>query len=171
MKLLVLALPGNGTIVATHKNRLKLFEKAAKRIVEMCKKYYYEGDDSVLPRSIATKNAFKNAMALDIAMGGSTNTVLHILAIAYEAGVDFTLKDIDALSRKIPVLCKVAPSSSYHVEDVNRAGGILGIMGELDRSGLLDNAVNRVDGYKLKEALDKYDIMRKTVIDEAFEII
>ena len=126
-----LALPGNGTIVATHKNRLKLFEKAARLIVDNTKKYYNEGDETVLPRSIATQNAFMNAMALDIAMGGSTNTVLHILAIAHEAGVDFTMKDIDELSRKIPVLCKVAPSSHYHVEDVNRAGGILAIMGEL----------------------------------------
>ncbi len=165
-----LALPGNGTIVATHKNRTELFKKAAKKIVEMTKKYYYEGDDSVLPRSIASKSAFINAMALDIAMGGSTNTVLHILAIANEAGVDFTMKDIDALSRKIPVLCKVAPSSSYHVEDVNRAGGILGIMGELDRAGLIDNTVVRADGFTLKEALDKYDIMRKSAINEAFEI-
>jgi dihydroxy-acid dehydratase len=165
-----LALPGNGTIVATHKNRTELFKKAAKRIVEMTKKYYFEGDNSVLPRSIASKSAFKNAMALDIAMGGSTNTVLHILAIAHEAGVDFTMKDIDALSRKIPVLCKVAPSSSYHVEDVNRAGGILGIMGELERVGLLDSSVVRADGLTLKEALNKYDIMRKSAIDEAFEI-
>jgi dihydroxy-acid dehydratase len=165
-----LALPGNGTIVATHKNRTELFKKAAKRIVEMTKKYYFEGDNSVLPRSIASKSSFKNAMALDIAMGGSTNTVLHILAIAHEAGVDFKMNDIDALSRKIPVLCKVAPSSSYHVEDVNRAGGILGIMGELERGGLIDNSVVRADGLTLKEALNQYDIMRKSAIDEAFEI-
>jgi dihydroxy-acid dehydratase len=165
-----MALPGNGTLVATHKNRVKLFEKAAKRIVEMVKSYYYDGDESVLPRSIASKAAFMNAMALDIAMGGSTNTVLHILAVAHEAGIDFTMKDIDALSRKVPVLCKVAPSSHYHVEDVNRAGGILAIMGELDRAGLVNHAVKRADGYTLKEALDKYDIMRKTAIDEAFEI-
>jgi dihydroxy-acid dehydratase len=164
-----MALPGNGTLVATHKNRIALFKKAAKRIVEMTKKYYFDGDESVLPLSIVTKAAFKNAMALDIAMGGSTNTVLHILAIAQEAGVDFTMRDIDALSRKIPVLCKVAPSSHYHVEDVNRAGGILGIMGELDRAGLVDNTVKRVDGFTLKEALDKYDIMRKTAINEAFD--
>jgi dihydroxy-acid dehydratase len=162
-----LALPGNGTIVATHKNRLKLFEDAAIRIVEIAKKYYFEGDSSVLPRSIATKATFMNSMALDIAMGGSTNTVLHILAIANEAGVDFTMKDIDMLSRKIPVLCKVAPSSHYHVEDVNRAGGILGILGELDRAGLIDNSAKRVDGFTLKEALDKYDIARKTATDEA----
>jgi dihydroxy-acid dehydratase len=165
-----LALPGNGTIVATHKNRLKLFEKAAKRIIEMTKKYYFEGDDSVLPRSIATKAAFNNAMALDIAMGGSTNTVLHILAIANEAGVDFTMNDIDTISRKVPVLCKVAPSSQYHVEDVGRAGGILGILAELELAGLIDNSVKRVDGLTLKEALDKFDIMRKTVTEEAIEI-
>lgn len=165
-----LALPGNGTVVATHKNRLNLFERASKQIVEMTRKYYYEGDDSVLPRSIATKAAFKNAMALDIAMGGSTNTVLHILAIAHEAEVDFTMRDIDSLSRKIPVLCKVAPSSSYHVEDVNRAGGILGIMAELNRAGLIDNSVRRVDGFTLKEVLEKYDILSKSATKEAFEI-
>jgi dihydroxy-acid dehydratase len=165
-----LALAGNGTIVATHKNRIELFRKAAKKIVENTRKYYFEGDDSVLPRSIATRAAFMNAMALDIAMGGSTNTVLHILAIAHEAQVDFTMKDIDALSRKIPVLCKVAPSSHYHVEDVGRAGGILGIMGELDRANLLDTSVKRVDGLTLKQALDSYDIMRPTVSDEAIKI-
>jgi dihydroxy-acid dehydratase len=165
-----LALPGNGTIVATHKSRIKLFEKAAKRIVEITKKYYFEGDDSVLPRSIASKAAFNNAMALDIAMGGSTNTVLHILAIANEAGVDFTMNDIDAISRKVPVLCKVAPSSQYHVEDVGRAGGILGILAELDRAGLMDNTVKRVDGYTLKEALEKFDITCKTATEEAIEI-
>lgn len=153
-----LALPGNGTIVATHKNRLKLFETAAKQIVNITKQYYFEGDDSVLPRAIATRQAFMNAMALDIAMGGSTNTVLHILAIANEAGVDFKMKDIDALSRKIPVLCKVSPSSQYHVEDVNRAGGILGILNELDKASLIDNSVSRVDGLTLKEAVKKYDI-------------
>ncbi len=135
-----LALPGNGTIVATHKNRKALFEKAARQIVTLTKKYYEEGDESVLPRSIATRTAFMNAMALDIAMGGSTNTVLHLLAIAREAEVDFKMKDIDQLSRKIPVLCKVAPSSHYHVEDVNRAGGILAIMGELEKGGLVDKS-------------------------------
>ena len=165
-----MALPGNGTIMATHKNRLKLFEKAAKQIVTITKKYYEEGDDSVLPLSIATKAAFNNAMALDIAMGGSTNTVLHILAIAREAGVNFTMKDIDSLSGKIPVLCKVAPSSHFHVEDVNRAGGILGILGELERVGLLDTAVKRVDLLTLGEALDKFDIMRPTATDEARDI-
>ncbi|GAJ08566.1 unnamed protein product, partial [marine sediment metagenome] len=139
-----LALPGNGTILATHKNRLTLFQKAAGLIVELTYKYYRDGDESVLPRSIANKSAFKNAMTLDIAMGGSTNTVLHLLAIAHEAQVDFTMKDIDELSKKTPVLCKVAPSSDYHVEDVNKAGGILSIMGELDRARLLDTSARRI---------------------------
>jgi dihydroxy-acid dehydratase len=165
-----LALPGNGTIVATHKNRLKLFEKAAKQIVHITKKYYFEGDESVLPRSIATRQSFLNAMALDIAMGGSTNTVLHILAIANEAGVDFKMKDIDALSRKIPVLCKVAPSYHYHVEDVNRAGGILGILNELNKAGLIDPSVKRADTLTLKEAMEKYDITAKNPNPEATEI-
>lgn len=165
-----LAMPGNGTIVATHKNRTNLFEKAALRIVEISKMYYANGDDSILPKSIAVKEAFMNAMALDIAMGGSTNTILHLLAIASEADVDFTLSDIDKLSRKIPNLCKVAPSSSFHVEDVNRSGGILSIMGELDRGGLLNASVKRVDMPTLGEALDKYDIMRDTVIPEAISI-
>jgi dihydroxy-acid dehydratase len=164
------ALPGNGTIVATHKNRLKLFERAARQIITNTKKYYQEGDESVLPLSIATKAAFNNAMSLDIAMGGSTNTVLHILAVAREAGVDFTMKDIDALSRKIPVLCKVAPSSHFHLEDVNRAGGILGIMGELDRAGLLDTSAKRVDLLTLAEALDRFDIRRPTATEDAKEI-
>ena len=162
-----MALPGNGTVVATHKNRLALFTQAAKRIVAMCDAWYGGDDASVLPRSIATKAAFENAMALDIAMGGSTNTVLHILAIAHEAGVDFTMEDIDRLSRKVPNLCKVAPSSHYHVEDVNRAGGILGILGELDRAGLVDTSVHRADGLTLAQALDRFDIMRPTVTDEA----
>jgi len=165
-----LALAGNGTIVATHKNRIALFERAAKQIVTITKKYYEEGDESVLPRSIANRQAFMNAMALDIAMGGSTNTVLHLLAIAREANVDFTMKDIDELSKKIPVLCKVAPSSSYHVEDVNRAGGILGIMGELDRAGLVDNTVKRVDLLTLGEAIAMYDITLPTVTADAKEI-
>ena len=162
-----LALPGNGTIVATHSGRTGLFERAAERIVEITKAYYEDGDESVLPRSIATRSAFLNAMSLDIAMGGSTNTVLHLLAIAREAGVDFTMEDIDRLSRKIPCLCKVSPSSHYHVEDVNRAGGILGIMGELDRGGLLDTTVNRVDGSTLGEALDMHDIVRPSASEEA----
>jgi dihydroxy-acid dehydratase len=158
-----LALAGNGTILATHSFRLDLFETAAKRIVEMAREYYDLGNLSVLPRNIATKAAFNNAMALDIAMGGSTNTVLHILAIAREGGVDFTMADIDRLSRKVPCLCKVAPNSpKYHIEDVNRAGGILGILGELDRAGLLDTSVPRADGLTLKQALDTYDLARPT---------
>jgi len=162
-----LALPGNGTVVATHANRLSLFEQAAQRIVAMCKSWYEDEDDSVLPRSIATRESFMNAMTLDIAMGGSTNTVLHILAIANEAGVDFTMQDIDALSRKVPNLCKVAPSSPYHVEDVNRAGGILGILGELDRAALLDTSVSRADGLTLAQALVQFDIMGDSAIDAA----
>jgi dihydroxy-acid dehydratase len=165
-----LALPGNGTVVATHKTRLKLFEKAARQIVENTRKYYEKGDKSVLPLSIATRSAFMNAMALDIAMGGSTNTVLHILAIANEAGVSFTMKDIDKLSRKVPVLCKVAPSSHYHVEDVNRAGGILGIMRELEKGKLLDTSVMRVDGLTLGEALKKYDITKDIIDKEAEDL-
>ena len=155
-----LALPGNGTIVATHKNRERLFEKAAKLIVENAYKYYRDGDDSVLPRSIATREAFLNSMTLDIAMGGSTNTVLHLLAIAHEAEVDFTMDDIDALSRRTPCLCKVAPNTQkYHIQDVNRAGGILGILNELAKGGLLNTSVCRVDGLTLKDALEKYDII------------
>ncbi|MBN1158743.1 MAG: dihydroxy-acid dehydratase [Bacteroidales bacterium] len=162
-----LALPGNGTVVATHKNRKKLFEKAAGQIVTNTRKYYEEGDVTVLPRSIATREAFLNAMSLDIAMGGSTNTVLHLLAIAHEAEVAFTMKDIDSLSRKIPVLCKVAPSSHYHVEDVNRAGGILSIMGELEKGHLIDISVKRADLLTLGEAIDEYDISGKTCTEEA----
>ncbi|MBN2481888.1 MAG: dihydroxy-acid dehydratase [Bacteroidales bacterium] len=162
-----LALPGNGTVVATHKNRRKLFEEAARQIIINTRKYYEEGDESVLPRSIATRQAFLNAMSLDIAMGGSTNTVLHLLAIAHEAEVDFTVKDIDRLSRKIPVLCKVAPSSHYHVEDVNRAGGILSIMGELEKAGLIDTSVRRADLMTLGEAIGRYDLSRETCSDEA----
>ena len=165
-----LALPGNGTTLATHKQRTVLFEKAASLIVKIANDYYFNGNDGVLPRSIATKTAFTNAMTLDIAMGGSTNTVLHLLAIASEAGVDFTMTDIDKLSRKTPVLCKVAPSSNYHVEDVGRAGGILSIMNELEKGGLVDASVKRVDGFTLKGAIDAYDITRSTAIAEAFEI-
>lgn len=154
-----LALPGNGTVVATHTNRSKLFVDAAKLIVENAYKYYRDGDDSVLPRSIATRQAFLNAMSLDIAMGGSTNTVLHLLAIAKEGEVDFSMKDIDALSRKTPNLCKVAPNTDkYHIQDVNRAGGILSILGELAKQNLLDTKVKRVDGYTLAQAIEKYDI-------------
>ncbi len=165
-----LALPGNGTVVATHKNRMKLFEDAAARIVEMAESYYFKDDKSVLPLSIATKAAFLNAMTLDIAMGGSTNTVLHLLAIANEAGVDFKMTDIDALSRKTPGICKVAPSSSYHVEDVNCAGGILGIMAELNRGGLIDTSVYRVDGLTLKEAITKWDIMSSEAGPECIDL-
>jgi dihydroxy-acid dehydratase len=162
-----LALPGNGTIVATHANRKKLFEEAVEKIVAATKKYYFEGDDSVLPRNIANRDAFLNAMKLDIAMGGSTNTVLHLLAIAHEAGVNFTMKDIDKLSRKTPNLCKVAPSSHYHVQDVNRAGGILSIMGELDRAGLIDTSVSRIDGRSLKQAISEYDITLDSATSDA----
>lgn len=164
-----LALPGNGTILATHANRLKLFHKAANTIVELANKYYFEGDSSVLPRSIASKKAFVNAMSVDIAMGGSTNTVLHLLALAQEAAVDFTMKDIDELSRKIPNICKVAPSSAYHLQDVNRAGGIMAIMGELERHKLIDPSVRRIDYLTLKEAIADWDIMGGTANPEAFE--
>jgi dihydroxy-acid dehydratase len=162
-----LALPGNGTIVATHVNRTKLFEKAAGLIVEITERYYFKGDTSVLPLSIATKAAFMNSMSLDIAMGGSTNTVLHLLALAHEAKVDFTMKDIDALSRRIPNICKVAPSSHYHVQDVNRAGGIMAIMGELKRAGLIDTSVKRVDYPSLEEALSDWDILGGKAKSEA----
>lgn len=153
-----LALPGNGTVVATHINRLQLFKKAAKRIVENTYAYYRDGDESVLPRNIATRQAMLNAMTLDIAMGGSTNTVLHLLAVAHEAGADFTMDDIDRLSRKTPVLCKVAPNSHYHIQDVNRAGGILSIMKILADAGLVDTSVNRVDGMTLGEAIDHFAV-------------
>ncbi|WP_294179212.1 dihydroxy-acid dehydratase [uncultured Coprobacter sp.] len=165
-----LALPGNGTIVATHVNREKLFIKAAAQIVENCYKYYRDGDESVLPRNIATRNAFLNAMTLDIAMGGSTNTVLHLLAIAQEAGVDFTMDDIDRLSRKSPVLCKVAPNSHYHIQDVNRAGGILSIMSLLAKQGLLDTHVHRVDGLTLEQAIARYAIDGSEYTEEAAEL-
>ena len=164
-----MSLPGNGTIVATHRNRVKLFERAAGLIVDLANRYYTEGDDSVLPRSIATKEAFMNSMSLDIAMGGSTNTVLHLLAIAQEAGVNFTMKDIDELSRKIPNICKVAPSSQYHVQDVNRAGGILGIMGELDRAKLINTSVKRIDYATLREAVADWDILGGKAQPDAFE--
>ncbi len=162
-----LGLPGNGTIVATHANRLQLFKDAARLIVENAWKYYRAGDESVLPRSIASRQAFLNAMTLDIAMGGSTNTVLHLLAVAHEAEVDFTMRDIDRLSRTTPVICKVAPSCSYHVQDVNRAGGILAIMDELSRGGLIDTSVKRVDGLTLAEAIARYGIRQPGVCDEA----
>lgn len=165
-----LALPGNGTLVATHKNRLKLFKKASDLIVEITKKYYYGGDESVLPRSIATRSAFLNAMSLDIAMGGSTNTVLHLLAIAHEADVDFTMNDIDKLSRVIPNICKVSPSSRFHLQDVNRAGGILSIMGELERHNLIDGSVRRNDYPTLHEAISEWDLMRSSLKPEALEL-
>jgi len=165
-----LALPGNGTVLATHVNRVRMFERAAARIVEIADMYYNKDDISVLPRSIATRPAFMNAMALDIAMGGSTNTVLHLLAVADAAEVDFSMKDIDMLSRKVPNLCKVAPSSSYHVEDVNRAGGIMSIMGELERAGLIDASVRRVDAGSLGEILDSHDIMRSGVTPAALDL-
>lgn len=166
-----LALPGNGTIVATHANRTRLFKEAAQLIVKNAYRYYEEGDESVLPRSIATRAAFLNAMTLDIAMGGSTNTVLHLLAIAHEAEVDFCMDDIDRLSRKVPCLCKVAPNTQkYHIQDVNRAGGILNILGELHKGGLLDVSVSRVDGMTLEEAIRKYDICAEKVDPEALRI-
>ena len=154
-----LGLPGNGTILATHANRTQLFKDAAALIVKNAYKYYEEGDDSVLPRNIATRDAFLNAMTLDIAMGGSTNTVLHLLAIAHEAEVDFKMDDIDMLSRHVPCLCKVAPNTQkYHIQDVNRAGGILNILGELSKGGLLKTDVKRVDGLTLAEAVEKYNM-------------
>src|SRR3954468_11270216 len=162
-----LALPGNGTLLATHARRWQLFEEAAKRIVSMANRCYVDGDESVRPRSIATKAAFENAMVLDIAMGGSTNTVLHILAIAEEAGVNFKMSDIDRLSRKTPSICKVAPSSSYHVEDVHRAGGIFTILGELDRAGLIHRDVHTVHAATLGEAIDQNDVRRATATPAA----
>lgn len=163
-----LALPGNGTIVATHANRTQLFKDAAKLIVENAYKYYEDGDDSVLPRSIATRQAFLNAMTLDIAMGGSTNTVLHLLAVAHEAEADFSMDDIDMLSRKTPCLCKVAPNTQkYHIQDVNRAGGIIAIMSELAKGGLVDTNVKRVDGMTLADVIDKYGITSPNVCEEA----
>lgn len=161
-----LALPGNGTILSTHENRRELFRKAAAQIIENCHKYYDEEDESVLPRSIATREAMLNAMSLDIAMGGSTNTVLHLLAVANEAGANFTMKDIDALSRKTPVLCKVAPNGHYHVQDVNRAGGIMSIMYQLSTQGLLDTSAKRVDGLTLGEAIEAYAIEGKNFNEE-----
>lgn len=162
-----LALPGNGTIVATHALRWKLFETAGRLIVELARRYYEQGDTRVLPRSIATFEAFENAMTLDIAMGGSTNTVLHVLAIAHEAGVPFTMQDIDRLSRRVPNICKVAPSSHYHVEDVNRAGGIFTILGELDRAGLIHRDVPTVHSRTLGEAIDLHDVRRPSRSEEA----
>lgn len=153
-----LALPGNGTLVATHAGRRELFRKAAGRIVELAREYYEKDNSDVLPRSIASRQAFLNAMSLDIAMGGSTNTVLHLLAIAREAEADFTMEDIDRLSRNIPCICKVSPNSKYHIEDVHRAGGIMGILSELADAGLIDSSVKRVDSPSLKQTLDDYNM-------------
>jgi dihydroxy-acid dehydratase len=161
-----LALPGNGTTLATHVARRGLFEEAGALIVSLAKRYYLEDDESVLPRSIASREAFENAMALDIAMGGSTNTILHLLAAASEAEVDFGLKEIDELSRRVPCLCKVAPSSSHHVEDVHRAGGIHTILGELDRAGLLNRSVHTVHG----APLSSWDLRSESVLPEAVEL-
>ncbi len=156
-----LALPGNGSLVATHADRKELFLRAGRTAVEITRRYYEQDDSSVLPRSIATFEAFENAMSLDIAMGGSTNTVLHLLAMAREGGVNFTMKDIDRLSHRVPHLCKVAPSEQkYHMEDVHRAGGVIGILGELDRAGLLHRNLPTVHSRTLAEALEKYDVMR-----------
>ena len=156
-----LSLPGNGTVVATHADRKELFLGAARQVVELCRRYYEQDDNSVLPRSIASFQAFENAMTLDVAMGGSTNTVLHILAAAQEAGVDFTMADIDRISRQVPCLCKVAPmTDKYHIEDVHRAGGIMGILGELDRAGLLHRNVPTVHEKTLGDAIDRWDVVR-----------
>lgn len=158
-----LALPGNGTVLATHAERERLMRKAGSLIVELTRRYYERDDAAVLPRSIATFAAFENAMALDIAMGGSTNTVLHLLAAAYEAGVDFTMRDIDRLSRRVPNLCKVAPSKpDVHLEDVHRAGGVMAILGELERDALIDGEVGTVHAKSLAEALDRWDVVRAT---------
>ena len=166
-----LSLPGNGTVLATHKNRIQLFKDAARQVVTNAFRYYEDGDESVLPRSIATREAFLNAMTLDIAMGGSTNTVLHLLAVAQEAGVDFTMQDIDALSRKVPCLCKLAPNTQkYSVQECNRAGGIFGIMNELAKGGLLHETAMRVDGVTLGEQLKKYDITGERLDGDADRI-
>ena len=166
-----LSLPGNGTILATHENRVRLFRDAARQIVKNALAYYEEGDDSVLPRNIATREAFLNAMTLDIAMGGSTNTVLHLLAVAQEAEVDFKMEDIDRLSRKVPCLCKLAPNTQkYSVQECNRAGGILGIMNELNKGGLINPSVKRVDGKTLGEQMAKYDILKAELDPEASRI-
>lgn len=166
-----LALPGNGTILATHKNRIKLFKDAARQIVKNAMAYYQDGDGSVLPRNIATRKAFLNAMTLDIAMGGSTNTVLHLLAVAQEGEVDFSMNDIDTLSRKTPCLCKLSPNTQkYSVQECNRAGGILGILNELDKGGLIDGSVKRVDRQTLSEAMQRYNITGEAIDSEADRI-
>lgn len=166
-----LALPGNGTILATHKNRIKLFKDAAHQIVKNAMAYYQDGDDSVLPRNIATRKAFLNAMTLDIAMGGSTNTVLHLLAVAQEGEVDFSMNDIDTQSRKTPCLCKLSPNTQkYSVQECNRAGGILGILNELNKGGLIDGSVKRVDRQTLSEAMQRYNITGEAIDSEADRI-
>lgn len=166
-----LSLPGNGSTLATHADRKELFLEAGRLIVSLARRYYEQDDKSVLPRSIATFAAFENAMALDIAMGGSTNTVLHLLAAAHEAGVSFTMSDIDRMSRKVPNLCKVAPSTAkYHMEDVHRAGGVMGILGELDRAGLINREIPTVHSRTMAEALDKWDIERPTAKKEAMQL-
>lgn len=166
-----LSLPGNGTILATHANRRRLFEDAAKLIVGNAYKYYEDGDESVLPRSIATRQAFLNAMTLDIAMGGSTNTVLHLLAVANEAGVDFKMADIDALSRKVPCLCKLSPNTQrFSIQECNRAGGVMGILGELAKGDLLDLSAIRVNGQTLGEDVKKYDITGNEIDPDADRI-
>ncbi len=166
-----LSLPGNGTILATHVNRRRLMQDAAHQIVKNAMAYYENGDESVLPRSIATRAAFLNAMTLDIAMGASTNTVLHLLAVAQEAGVDFTMKDIDALSRKTPFLCKLAPNSQkYSVQECGRAGGMLNLLGELAAGGLIDTDVKRVNGATLAEDIEKYSILKADIDPEAQRI-
>ncbi len=166
-----LSLPGNGTILANHVNRVELMKQAARTIVKNALAYYEDGNDSVLPRSIATRSAFLNAMTLDIAMGGSTNTILHLLAVAQEAEADFKMADIDALSRKVPCLCKLAPNTQkYSVQECGRAGGILGILGELAKGGLLDTSVKRVDGATLGEDIEKYSILKDNIDPEAQRI-
>ena len=161
-----LALPGNGTLVATHVLRKKLFLDAAKTITAVANEYYQNGNETVLPKSVASAEAFKNAMTVDIAMGGSTNTVLHLLAVAHEAGVDFTMKDIDMLSRKIPNICKVSPSSSYRIQDVHRAGGVMALMGELRKASLLNTSLTRVDGYSIDNIIDRFDIFSASASEE-----
>ena len=166
-----LSLPGNGTILATHANRIQLFKDAARQIVKNAFAYYEDGDESVLPRSIATRLAFMNAMTLDIAMGASTNTVLHLLAVAQEAEVDFTMKDMDELSRKTPFLCKLAPNSQkYSVQECGRAGGMLNLLGELAKGGLIDISVKRVNGATLAEDIEKYSILKDNIDPEAKRI-
>ncbi|NCY16535.1 MAG: dihydroxy-acid dehydratase, partial [Actinobacteria bacterium] len=163
-----LSLPGNGTVVATHADRERLFREAGRLVVDIAKRYYESDDESVLPRTVANRQAFENAMALDIAMGGSTNTVLHILAAAHEGGIDFTMADIDALSRRVPNICKVSPATElYHIEDVHRAGGIPAILGELDRAGIIDTSAPTVHSASMRAALDQWDIMRDSCTDEA----